>query len=70
MKIAGNNSMMGLGVLAAADKFDHMDDNEVKDQNKNNSMRRQNITSTRRKLQITYLFIFHNFTLSFISIVL
>jgi len=24
----GNNSMMGLGVLAAADKFDHMDDNE------------------------------------------
>ena len=26
---AGNNTMMGLGALAAADKFDHMDDKEV-----------------------------------------
>ena len=26
---SGNNTMMGLGALAAADKFDHMDDKEV-----------------------------------------
>ena len=39
---SGNNTMMGLGALAAADKFDHMDDKEVHHDQDNESNNQEN----------------------------
>ena len=48
--------MMGLGVLAAADKFDHMDDNEVNHNKDNRSKNNTTTTITMQRLSLSFNF--------------